>query len=135
MRTAQQAEREEKETRQAQLDEQLWREHEAANFRDWEQWEVMHCPPSRGRRLQACLTFSHGSVAADKEADEYDGPREDSSVTGASGVPTSVGAKQEDNKAVTMFRKWRHGLVPDEEVTRTMRSDMLANCVLGTADG
>ena len=45
---------------QGEVDEALWRSHEAAAFRDWEQWTVLSTPPSRPRRLRATVVLQHG---------------------------------------------------------------------------
>ncbi|CAE6933060.1 unnamed protein product, partial [Symbiodinium sp. KB8] len=60
---AQQMEREQEEMEQSARDEELYRQHQAAVYRDWEWWLIQNPPSPMQRRLRTVVTLTHGNAS------------------------------------------------------------------------
>ena len=142
-RVAQQDDREREEAVQEMEDEALYRQHCASVYRDWEWWEMEHCPRPTPRRLRAVLTVVHGSsseslscsvpLARGRPVDlhvslsEQEGEAPVTTATeGGGAAPSTVeGGVSADVAHQARYQAWRDGELSNHDVARELGEDML----------
>ena len=142
-REAQQEDRAQAEAAQEVEDEALYRQHCASVYRDWEWWEMAHCPQPTPRRLRAVLTVVHGSSSeslscsvplargrpvdlhvslSEQEGEVLPRPEDDKPETRSDGTGDGV---EMEGILQTRYNAWRDGELSNHDVTRELGEDVL----------
>ncbi|CAE7559629.1 Mzb1 [Symbiodinium microadriaticum] len=127
------------EEEQARADEALFLQHEAARYRDWEQWEVLHCPVQPPRRLQVSLALNHGDsaeqvtrsvpLARGRPVDLRVQLHEIAMPTGAQVEPPCQMAPTRpmtEADYMHVYHDWLEGRVAETDLERMVGSEMVA---------
>ncbi|CAE7292934.1 pol [Symbiodinium necroappetens] len=125
---------------QARQDEMLFLRHQGARYRDWEQWEVLNCGPSKPRRLQASLSLVHGESAEqitcsvplargraiDLRIQLHERGGDESGVAPTQVEDTARGPVLSEAEYMHMYREWMQGRVSEEALEQMVGAEMVA---------
>ncbi|CAE7895606.1 unnamed protein product, partial [Symbiodinium microadriaticum] len=133
-------EREQEEVEQARQDELLFLRHQGARYRDWEQWEVLHCEAPKPRRLQASLAVVHGTAAEQItcslplargraidlriQLHERAGDDSDEAPTGATAA--ARGSAMSEAEYLHVYTEWLQGRMTAMAVEQAVGTEMFA---------
>ena len=134
------AARELEEAEQARQDEMLFLRHQGARYRDWEQWEVLNCGPSKPRRLQASLSVVHGTAAEqitcsvplargraiDRRIQLHERDGDDSEGVPAQAAEAARGSALSEAEYMHVYREWLQGRMSERAVEQMVGAEMVA---------
>ena len=139
-REAQQMDREQEEAEQATRDEELYQQHQAATYRDWEWWLLQNPPPPMRTRVRTTVTITHGNASECLSSSvplvrgqpleihfsltEQQVPVEPPTDRGVPSMEVSQG-QLEERLVQRRYEDWCRGLLSNHEVEQEFGTTML----------